>query len=123
MATSVSNQIGSESIRVPSMSNSTASGGECKVPLSGRPRGRSGVEVLRFRMMDHDGVGRLLGVQLILLGQTHADPARFEQLDDLRPVLEVRAGAVAEGEAGAAVFELEHAVERRRILCAESELG
>ena len=54
-------------------------------------------------MVQHQRVGRLLGVQLELLGQLDADPLRLEQVDQLRAVLEVGAGAVAEREPRAAV--------------------
>src|SRR5699024_3077030 len=54
-------------------------------------------EVLRLRVVEHQGVGGLLRVQLQLLAQAHPDPVRAEQLDDLRPVAQVRAGRVAEG--------------------------
>ena len=52
--------------------------------------------------MDDDGVGGLLRVELELLGQLHADPLRLQQRDDLRPVLQVGAGRVAERVAAAA---------------------
>src|SRR5690606_2589176 len=50
------------------------------------------VEVLRLRVVDDDGVRRLLRVQLELLGELDADPLRLQQLRDLRPVLQVGAG-------------------------------
>src|SRR3954451_9146575 len=86
---STSYQRGSESTSRPSMSNSTAAARSLKV-LS------TCVEVLGFRMVHDDGVGRLLRVQLELLGQRDTDAVRLQQLDHLRPVLEVRAGRVAE---------------------------
>src|SRR4051794_36618171 len=70
-----------------------------------------GVEVLGFRVVADDRVGRLLGVQLVLLGQLHADPARLEEGDDLRPVFEVGAGAVAQGEPRSRVAELEEVLD------------
>jgi hypothetical protein len=68
---------------------------------------RSGVEVLRFGVVHDDRVGGLFRVQLELLGQFHVDPARVEQRDDLRSVLEIGAGAVTEGEPCSPIAELE----------------
>src|SRR5581483_7192018 len=76
-------------------------------PGTARCGAGSGVEVLRLGVVHHDGVGGLLRVQLVLLGEGHADALRLQQLDELRPVLQVGAGPVAEREARAAVFELE----------------
>src|SRR5690625_913346 len=79
-------------------------------------------EVLRLRVVEHQCVGGLLRVQLQLLAQTHPDPVRAEQLDDLRPVGQVRAGRVAEGVPGAPVGDLEHALQLGRVLGGEAEL-
>src|SRR5690348_1031023 len=106
-AVSASSQSGSESTSSPSMSNSTASvrggdppeppahGGATRPPIppgaplrgdgSSEPFG-SDTEVLRLGVVDDDGVGRLLGVQLHLFGQLDADPGRFEQPDHLGAV-------------------------------------
>src|SRR5271166_1217413 len=65
------------------------------------------VEVLGLGMVQDEGVGRLLGMQLQLVGQRHADPFGLEQLHHLHPVLQVGAGAITEGKAGAAIAELE----------------
>ena len=40
-------------------------------------------------MVDDERVGRLLGMQLQLLGQRHADLFGPQQLDNLRPVFEI----------------------------------
>src|SRR6185437_15113269 len=62
----------------------TPLGRDCPSPQAplGPLRGRSGepydldTEVLRLGVVDDDGVGRLLGVQLHLFGQLDADPGR-----------------------------------------------
>src|SRR3954454_18094310 len=140
-SSSAASQSGSEWIRVPSRSKSTA----CKVtyrdatrktssqacdlnhgtsaeptPAARRP---SGVKVIRLGMSRDDRVGGLLGDQLELLGQGHADAFGLEDLDDLGAVLKVRAGRVTEGVAAGAVADLEHPVEFRGVLAAEPELG
>ena len=71
--------------------------------LSSASEGSGRVEVLRLGVVDDERVGRLLGVQLQLLGQLDADPLRLQQLDQLGAVLQVRAGRVAEGVARTAV--------------------
>src|SRR3954453_4898484 len=78
----------SESISVPSMSHRTAAGRNGV--------GSAGIEVLGLRVVGHERVRRLLGVQLQLLGQLDADAPWLQQVDELGPVVEVRAGAVAE---------------------------
>src|SRR3954451_1643069 len=93
---STSYQTGSESISSPSMSNKTAAA----VTRAGKS---SRVEVLGFRVMHDDRVGRLLGNQLERLRQRHADPLRMQQLDHLGAVLEVGTGGIAEGVARPAV--------------------
>src|ERR1700709_2625344 len=77
-------QYGSVSTRVPSMSQRTAAGSS------------GGIEVLGLGVVDDDRVGRLLGVQLQLLGQLDPDPRGVEQFDERAPVVEVGAGRVAE---------------------------
>ena len=71
-------------------------------------------------MVQDQGVGGLLGVELELLGELHADPLRLEQLDQLGPVLEVGAGAVAEREPGTAVAQVEVVLGPVRVLAASS---
>src|SRR4051794_39027262 len=89
---STSYQTGSESISSPSMSNKTAAA------VTGAEKS-SGVEVLGFRVVHDDRVCRLLRYQLERLRQSHADPLRVQQLDNLGAVLEVRTGGIAEGVA------------------------
>src|SRR5689334_24917836 len=141
-AVSASSQSGSESTSSPAMSNSTASGGrsppdppcswgDCPSPQTplGPLRGRSGepydsdTEVLRLGVVDDDGVGRLLGVQLHLFGQLDADPGRFEQADHLGPVGQVRAGGIADRIARAPVTDPEEAVEVVGIGIGDAELA
>ena len=53
-------------------------------------------KVLRVRVEHDDRAGRLLGMQLELLGQRHADPLRAEQRQDRRLVLQPRTRRIAE---------------------------
>src|SRR6187402_1172772 len=73
--------------------------------------------------MDDEGVGRLLRVQLELLGQRHADPLWLEELHDLGSILEIRARRVPEGVPRTPVALLEHGVEPGLVLVAEAELA
>lgn len=73
----------SESTSVPSKSHSKAAG------TSTPGTNSAGIEVLRLRVVDDQRVGGLLGVQLELLAQHHADALGLEQGDQLRAVLEV----------------------------------
>src|SRR3954454_15784385 len=93
---STSYQTGSESISSPSMSNKTAA-----AVTGGRKSSR--VEVLGFRVVHDDRVGRLLGDQLERLRQRYPDPLRMQQLDHLRAVFEIGTGRIAEGVAGPAI--------------------
>src|SRR5690242_20205567 len=102
----------SESISVPSMSHRTAAGSRS-----------AGIEVLGLRVVGHQRVRGLLGVQLQLLGQLDADPARLEQRDKLGAVVEVRAGAVAQRVAGPAVAEPEVLLDVRRVLGGDGRAG
>src|SRR5690348_15881948 len=105
-AVSASSQSGSESTSSPSMSNMTAvsarGGDPPEPPATGGtlpprpPWDHSYAEVLRLGVVDDDGVGRLLGVQLHLFGQLDTDPGRFEQPDHLGAVGQVRAGGIAD---------------------------
>src|SRR5262249_16000849 len=87
----------------------------CAFAASGAPRSAR-VEVLRLRVVDHDRVRGLLGVQLELLRELDADALRLQQVRDLGPVLQVRARPVAEGEAGAPVLQGEHVLHLVRVL-------
>jgi len=80
------------------------------------------IEVLRLGMVDDERVGRLLGVQLQLLGQRHADLRRVEQVDDLATVLEVGAGGVPEGVARPAVALAQDLVDVAGVLPGVTEL-
>src|SRR5690348_6015973 len=142
-AVSASSQSGSESTSSPSMSKNTASGGRsppdppCSrggcpppptpwAPLRGdgpsEPFG-SDTEVLRLGVVDDDGVGRLLGVELHLFGQLDADPGRFKQADHLGPVGQVRASGIADRIACAPVTDPEEAVEVVGIGVGDAELA
>ena len=68
-----------------------------------RRHARSRAEVLRFRMVDDESIGRLLGMKLQLLGQGDADPVGSQQLDDFRSVFKVGAGGITEGVARSAI--------------------
>src|SRR5688572_22705783 len=97
----------SESSSVPSMSHRTPRGSDTA---------RSYIEVLRLRVVRHEGVGGLFGVQLQFVRQLHADAGRVEQVDDAPAVLHLRAGAVAERVTRAAVAELEELLDVGRVL-------
>src|SRR3954452_23068079 len=113
---STSYQTGSESMSSPSMSNKTAAA------VTGAEKS-SGVEVLGFRVVHDDCVCRLLRYQLERLRQSHADPLRVQQLDNLGAVLEVRTGRITEGVARPAVTLMcEQVGELRRVLGRESEV-
>src|SRR5579875_1034687 len=133
---STSNHRGSVSTSRPSMSNSTASRALIRPPrwrsapafadalyLLIRSPARSYAEVFRLGVVHHHGVRGLLRGELELLGQLHADPAGVEQPDDLGPVLQVRAGGVAEGEPGAAITQLEEVLQVGRDVPADVQLG
>src|SRR3546814_17451147 len=74
-------------------------------------------------MMQHDRRGRLLRVELVLVGQHDADLRRLEQAQELLLVLQLRAGRVAEGVARAAIALAEHGIEVAGVLVAEAELA
>src|ERR1700733_6351413 len=107
---STSNHSGSVSTSRPSMSNST-------------PSSDSGTEVLRLGMMDDQRIGGLLGGQLELLRQGHADSLGGQQPHHLGPVLQVRAGRVAESVPAAPVAHLQKVVQVAGIVAAEAQLG
>ena len=73
-------------------------------------------------MGDDDRRGALLGLELELLGELHADPVQLEQLVELGLVLEVGAGRVAPRVARAAVLLAEQPGERRAVLVGEAPL-
>src|SRR5664279_3359143 len=56
----------------------------------------AGVEVFCLRVVHHEGIRRLLRVELKLLRQLDADPRRVEEADQGGPVLEVRARGISE---------------------------
>ena len=74
---------------------------------------KSDVEIARLGVVQDDRGGRLLGVELVLVGQLDADPRGVEQREQLALVGEVGAGGVAEGVARAAVALLEQLVRAR----------
>src|SRR3546814_10362172 len=77
-------------------------------------------KVLGLRMMQHVRRGRLLRVELVLVGQHDADLRRLEQAQELLLVLQLRAGRVAEGVARAAIALAEHGIEVAGVLVAEA---
>src|SRR5262249_14849197 len=88
---------------------------------SRRWRRWSGAEIRRFRVMGDQRVGRLLGRELKLLGQCHADPLPVEQPHELRAVLQVWAGRVAERVPAAAVSHPQDAVDGVRVVTADAK--
>src|SRR3546814_8352465 len=74
-------------------------------------------------MVQHDRRGRLLRVELGLVGQHHAHLRRLQQAQELLLVLQLRAGRIAEGIARPAVALAEHGIEVAGILMAEAELA
>ena len=73
--------------------------------------------------MGHDDRARgLLGFELELLGQHHADPLDLEEVDELLLVLEVRTRGVAPRVPRAAVLLAEESRERRSVFGGESPL-
>src|SRR6185437_15427076 len=69
-------------------------------------------EILRLRMRHDDRRGRLLGIELVLLGE-----------HDAVLVAAIGAGRIAEGIAAAAIALVEHGVEIARLLAGEAELA
>ncbi len=79
-------------------------------------------KILGLGMVDDDGVGALLGLQVELLGEAHADVLLgLEQAEDLRLVLEVGAGGIAEGVTRAAIFLVEEIGDARRVFAGDAE--
>src|SRR5579875_2108023 len=103
-ALSTSYQSGSESTSSPAWGSRPAA----PVP--------SDTEVARLGVVRDQRVGGLLGCQLELLGQLHADPLPPEQAHHRGPVLQVRAGRVAERVAAAPVSDAQDAVEGVRVI-------
>lgn len=60
-------------------------------------------------------------MELELLGEVDADALGLEEVGDLGAVLQVGAGAVAEGEAGAPVLEGEHVLDVGGVLAGEAQ--
>src|SRR5262245_31043794 len=83
---------------------------------------RSGDEVLRLGVGDDDRRGALLGDEVELLGERHADVLDVEELRHLGLVLEVGARRVAPRVARPAVLLTEEAGERRAVLVGEAPL-
>src|SRR3546814_2798049 len=79
--------------------------------------------VLGLRMMQHDRRGRLLRVELVLVGQHDADLRRLEQAQELLLVLQLRPGRVAEGVARAATALAAHGIEVTGVLVAAAALA
>src|SRR5947209_7701540 len=67
-------------------------------------------KILRLRVVDDDGRGGLLGVELVFLTEADADLLGVQQLQELLLVGEVRAGRIAEGIAAAAIALRQHLV-------------
>lgn len=79
------------------------------------------VEVLGFGVMDDDGAGGLLGVDLPIFGEVAADAGGVEQREEFFLVLQVGAGGVAEGVARAAVFLGEEAFDFGAVICGDAQ--
>ncbi len=54
-------------------------------------------KVLGLGVVEHDGRGRLLGVELIAVAEGEADAPGAEQLQNLFLVFQIGAGRIAEG--------------------------
>src|SRR6185437_13077722 len=80
-------------------------------------------EILRLRMRHDDRRGRLLRIELVLLGEHDADLVGAQQREKLFLVAEIGAGRIAEGIAAAAIALVEHGVEIARLLAGEAELA
>ena len=65
-------------------------------------------EVLGLRVVEDDGGGRLLRVELVFFGEGDADLIGVEQRQELLLVGEVGAGGVAEGVAAVALARQPH---------------
>ena len=79
-------------------------------------------EVPCFRVEDDQGVGGLFRRQLELLRQRHPDPLGPQQAHHGGPVLQVRAGRVAEGVTAAPVADLQDAVQVGRVVPGQAGL-
>ena len=64
------------------------------------------VEVLRFRVVEHERIGGLLWVQLELLREFHADALRLQQVNHALTEGQIRAGTIAEGVTSATVLQV-----------------
>src|ERR1051326_493833 len=64
---------------------------------------RSDIKIPRLGVVDDQGGSGLLGDELVLLRQFHADPSRTEEFEEFCLILQARAGRVAEAVAGAPV--------------------
>ena len=62
----------------------------------------SHIKILRARMVHHNRGSRLLGHELKLFGERHADARGIEQAEELGLIFEIRACGIAEGIARAA---------------------
>src|SRR5215831_17574783 len=88
----------------------------------GAHRGWSSAEVPCLGVVRDQRVGGLLGDELELLRQHYPDPLRAQQPDQLCPVVQVRAGRVAERVAAAAVADLEDAIQLGRVELGQAKL-
>src|SRR5438270_856712 len=80
-------------------------------------------KVFRLRVVDDDGGGRLLGIELVFLAEADADLLGMQQLQQLLLVGEVRAGRVAEGIAAAAIALRQHLVVVARLFGGEAQFA
>ena len=79
-------------------------------------------KILGLGMVDDDGVGALLRLQVKLLGKAHAYVLLgFEQAEDLRLVFQIRAGRVAEGVTLAAIFLVKQIRDTRGVFACDAE--
>ena len=91
-------------------------------PLRTNQSEQSGDEVLGLGVGDDDRRGALLGFELELLGELHADAVELEQVVELRLVLEVGARGVAPRVPRPAVLLAEQAGDGGAVLVGEAPL-
>ena len=73
-------------------------------------------------MVDDDGVGALLGLQMKLLREAHADVLLgLEQAEDFFLIFEIGAGGIAEGVTRAAIFLMKQIGDARGVFAGDAE--
>src|ERR1043166_5342375 len=84
---------------------------------------RSQREVFGLRVVQHDGAGRLLRPELVLLAHHDAAALGAQEREQAVLVREVGAGGIAEGIARAAIALLQELRHLAGVLVGEAELG